>query len=294
MKKTCTALLLILFSISASARCDSLLIMFWNVENFFDYTDQGGGGSDKEFSVKGQRHWTPKRFYAKCNGIAKTILKAGDEYGRLPDVIGFAEVENGYVVKQLVKSTMLRKLDYGIVHYDSPDSRGIDCALIYRKSSLKLNSSEPKHLYYEGGNIMHTRDILLAEFDKIDVLVNHHPSKLGEGSGNKRKTAMDRMNGICDSLVSEGHPRVIAVGDFNDTLWPSAKVGTLKYKGTWEKIDGYFARGKMKIKESVYADECLSTPDKGFGGQKPRRTYNGMKYQGGLSDHYPILIQLIF
>ena len=78
---------------------DSLLVMFWNVENFFDWTDQGTGESDKEFSSYGDRHWTKSRFYSKCDAIAKSMMWVADRYGRMPDVIGLAEVENRGVGK---------------------------------------------------------------------------------------------------------------------------------------------------------------------------------------------------
>ena len=90
---------------------DSLLVMFWNVENFFDWTDQGTGDSDKEFSSYGDRHWTKSRFYEKCDAIAKSIFLIGDIYGRMPDVIGLAEVENRGVITKLLNYTLLRKYD---------------------------------------------------------------------------------------------------------------------------------------------------------------------------------------
>ena len=71
---------------------DSLVVMFWNVENFFDYVDGGTGESDREFSSMGSRHWTKRKFQAKCDAIAKSVLWIGDCYGRMPDVIGLAEV----------------------------------------------------------------------------------------------------------------------------------------------------------------------------------------------------------
>ena len=117
-----------------------MLTVFWNLENFFDYTDQGTGESDAEFSSMGARHWSKKKFYRKCDNIAKSLLWMGDRYGRMPDVVGFAEVENRGVLSRLLSSTVLRKYDYGIVHHDSPDRRGIDVALIYRRSSFRLVS----------------------------------------------------------------------------------------------------------------------------------------------------------
>ena len=73
---------------------DTLRVMFWNLENFFDYRNDSTSVSDAEFSSLGERRWTKKRFQAKCNAIAKGILWAGSAEGGLPDVVGFAEVEN--------------------------------------------------------------------------------------------------------------------------------------------------------------------------------------------------------
>ena len=120
--------------------------MFWNVENLFE----------------GRPH-----FRDKCNGIAKTIMLAGDEFGGLPDVVGLAEVENATVLRRLIGSTCLRKSDYAIVHYDSPDRRGIDCALLYRRSRFRQVFSKPCHLRDSAGRILSTRDILLAVLEPL-------------------------------------------------------------------------------------------------------------------------------
>ena len=153
-----------------------MTVMFWNLENFFDFKDDGTGESDAEFSATGTRRWTKARFYRKCQAVAKTILWAG-----VPDIVGMAEVENRFVLTQLVAKTALRKLDYQIVHFDSQDPRGIDCALLYRASRLTQVSAKPCRVSAQG---LQTRDILLAQFvtaagDSLAVLVNHHPSKLG-------------------------------------------------------------------------------------------------------------------
>lgn len=292
MKRTMTLLLALIFSFSAVAQRDSLAVMFWNVENFFDWKDGGGSDSDGEFSSNGSRHWTSRRFYTKCNAIAKIIFKASDRYGRLPDAVGLAEVENSFVLDRLLSSTLLRKLDYAYVHYDSPDLRGIDCALLYRKSSLTLKGSSPVHIKDSTGSPMKTRDILLCSFDSLDIIVNHHPSKVGEGSSERRKTALSTLNGLCDSLVFSGHAHILAIGDFNDDIWrDESKEGTIKYHGHWEKIDGFFARG-MEVRESVFTDPALLEADKSWGGQKPRRCYVGPRYNGGVSDHCPVVFTI--
>ena len=174
---------------------DSLLVVFWNVENFFDY-----------HSPEKPQYWTAGRFYAKCDAVAKTLLRIADRYGRLPDAVGFAEVENGYVLRQLNATTALRKLDYRIVHYESPDHRGIDCALLCRRSTLPLRASAPKHVPDSAGGVMATRDILLAEFDSLAILVNHHPSQIG-GKDERREAARARLQALTDSLHAAGTVR---------------------------------------------------------------------------------------
>lgn len=292
MKLTMTILLAAVLSLRAAPRQDSLLVMFWNLENFYDTHDGGTSASDSEFAPGGARHWTRRRYSMKCNAVAKIILKAADTYGSLPDVIGFAEVENRKVVEDIVLGTPLRKLGYRIVHYDSPDHRGIDCALIYRKSSLELTGSAPLHLYGPDGSIIATRDILLARFGKLAVLVNHHPSKVGQGSEERRQTAMRRMHEACDSLETAGVERILCIGDFNDDVWHSdSNLGTIKYEGAWEKIDGCFHRGFSVIEEHIFDDPSLLTKDASYGGQKPLRCWSGPRWLGGVSDHLPIVIK---
>lgn len=137
--------------------------MFWNVENFFDWRDDGTTESDSEFSSQGERHWTWKRFQAKANAFAKALLWTGSQTGRLPDIVGLAEVENAFVLRQVLQKTALRKLDYRYVHFDSPDRRGIDVALLYRTSRLELLDSRPCHLF-DADSLLPTRDILLCRF----------------------------------------------------------------------------------------------------------------------------------
>ena len=293
MKRTMILILATMLPLCAGAQRDSLVAVFWNLENFFDTKADGTSGSEMEFSSSGARHWTWRRFASKRDAVAKMLLRIGDRYGRMPDVVGFAEVENRYVVESMVKDTPLRKLGYGTVHFDSPDHRGIDCALIYRRDRLTLDGAVPEHLYDSAGAVMHTRDILLARFDSLAVLVNHHPSKVGEGSSGRRNAALERLGHLCDSLELAGCRRIVAVGDFNEDLWHTGGKGTIKYQGFWEKIDGCFVRGADFV-EDVFDDELLLEKDGTYGGMKPRRTYSGPRYLGGISDHLPIVVTVYF
>ena len=297
---------------------DTLLVMFWNVENFFDYIDQGTGESDKEFSSTGSRYWTKKKFFRKCDAIAKSILWIGEENGRLPDAIGFAEIENRGVLIRLLNTSILRKFDYKTVHFDSPDRRGIDVALLYRSSIFSKVSTSLKIPEYEGKPLA-TRDILNVCLSvhgggKMNLIVNHHPSKYGgsEESEERRDAAMKALREMCDSLCMAGEDRIVAMGDFNDTpdglafgLIDSVlvnkgmplhrkKEGTIRYEGKWELIDMFLvSAGLEDITEmEVCRIPFLMTWEKKHPGYKPLRTYSGPRYIGGVSDHCPILLKI--
>lgn len=299
---------------------DTFSVVFWNLENFFDYFDGGQGESDSEFSSRGSRHWTKKKFYRKCDAVAKTLLACANEDGRLPDVICVAEVENRFVLKSLVESTVLSKCGYGIVHYDSPDHRGIDVGLLYRKSSLNLTGSRPIPVHGTMTEELYTRDILFCSFStqdggrKLDILVNHHPSKYGGGSSQwKREAALRALKAAGDSLWRSGCRNIIAAGDFNDTpenalfaelsppvfnnlALPLARKGqgSIRYEGKWELIDMFFVSDPLleHAKMSVLKFPFLMTRDNVHSGEKPFRTYVGPRYAGGVSDHCPIRLEL--
>ncbi|MBO4758222.1 MAG: hypothetical protein J5577_07235 [Bacteroidales bacterium] len=290
-------------------------MMFWNLENFFDYTDGGSGVSDAEFSSRGARHWTKRRFLAKCDAIAKSVYWIGDGYGGLPDLFAMAEVENRNALSKLLSESLLRKQDYEIVHFDSPDHRGIDVALLYRRSRLRLFSSRPVHV--PG---LETRDILLAEFSpagegekgRLAVLVCHFPSKYGgHGTGGKRMTVARRLLSLADSLSAAGIPAV-AAGDFNDVpssdpcrlLEPSLVnlagplarrgLGTIRFDGRWELIDMFMVSPDLAPDASMEIVRLpfLTVRDGTHSGEKPLRTYSGPRYVGGVSDHRPVLLRL--
>ena len=297
---------------------DTLQVLFWNVENYFDWRNDSTGVSDADFSSRGARRWTRKRFQAKTSALAKTILWVGSQQGALPDVIGLAEVENAFVLRRLLQSTALRKLDYRMVHFDSPDRRGIDVALLYRSSRLALLEARPFHLYQADSTVMATRDILLVRVRspsgaQVAFLVNHHPSKYGGAavSEPRRQSAVARLKQLADSLWAGGVHNILAMGDMNDTpanpvfrtLTPTlvnlaeplyrAGQGTIKYQGAWELIDMFFAApdldtGPMEILRIPF----LTTRDAAYAGEKPLRTYSGPRYLGGVSDHCPIKITI--
>ena len=316
MKRVWMILILICSGFLCAAQ-DEKLMVFWNLENFFDYVDGGEGESDREWSSTGSRRWTKTRFYTKCDAIAKTMFWIGEKYGRMPDVIGVAEVENSGVLYKLLSSSLLRKYDYKVVHYDSHDRRGIDVALLYRSSVYRKVSSSVTVPEYDAQKLS-TRDILQVCLESVDgermnVLVNHHPSKYGgsQASESRRDAAMTAMRNLCDSLaVADSGIPVIAMGDFNDTpdgeqfrmldgvlvnkadsLFRTGQ-GTIRFEGKWDLIDMFMVSGSISEKSAMEILQVpfLMTYEKKYPGLKPLRTYSGPRYIGGVSDHCPIVL----
>ena len=316
MKRVWMILILICSGFLCAAQ-DEKLVVFWNLENFFDYVDGGEGESDREWSSTGSRRWTKTRFYTKCDAIAKTMFWIGEKYARMPDVIGVAEVENSGVLYKLLSSSLLRKYDYKVVHYDSHDRRGIDVALLYRSSLYRKVSSSVTVPEYDAQKLS-TRDILQVclesvDGERINVLVNHHPSKYGgsQASESRRDAAMTAMRNLCDSLaVADSGIPVIAMGDFNDTpdgeqfrmldgvlvnkadsLFRTGQ-GTIRFEGKWDLIDMFMVSGSISEKSAMEILQVpfLMTYEKKYPGLKPLRTYSGPRYIGGVSDHCPIVL----
>lgn len=286
-------------------------IVFWNLENCFDYFNNNSNASDREFSSRGQRHWTKSRFETKVNLIGKTLL-----WAELPDIIGVCEVENAYVVKRICSSDPLRKCGYKFVHYDSADPRGIDVALLYNDSRMELCTSYALPVTDADGDTLRTRDILYVRLRERTTgiqwhfYVNHHPSKYGGvKSGSRRMAAMQTLICCVDSLLAEGQTNIVAMGDFNDV--PQAEAfdlckgklcnmgikltgadpqgGSIRFKGKWELIDNFLVSGDLlEMKMEVLQPPFLLTRDREYPGMKPLRTYSGPRWLGGVSDHLPV------
>lgn len=301
----------------------SLGIMFWNLENYFDYFDNGYSASDREFSSMGAKHWTKARFNAKTGMIAKTILYAG-----APQIIGVCEVENSLVLRRLCSCETLYKTDYRFVHHDSRDHRGIDVALLYNSSCLKVIRQRRIPIVTPMGDTLATRDILYVCLEESEdlhwhILVNHHPSKVGSGAKSvTRSIAMQTLAGVVDSLHQAGITcNIVAMGDFNDTPDADAfslvedalvnlgrrlsggqddkfksnaanSAGSIRYNGRWELIDNFLVSPDVaaKKKMTVIRPPFLLERDRKHPGEKPFRTYSGPRYLGGVSDHLPVIL----
>lgn len=308
-------------------------VVFYNVENFFD-TENDSLTADDEFTPEGLRYWNKSRFNKKAIHISKVLLTSCGF--TLPSVIGLCEVENAKVINHLCKYTPLKEFQYQSIHYDSPDARGIDVALLYRPSDFIPVYSRSVRVSFSHSSST-TRDILyvkgvLGNADTVHFFVNHWPSKYGGAAATieRRADAAKALRAVCDSLfMAEPDANLIIMGDFNDTpddpsLYQHlgacrntkdcgtglvnmsvsmAKIpgkGTQKHNGRWSVIDQFIVSTSMSKGANVFQArqaeivwmEMLLTVDETFTGLRPFRTYHGMKYEGGFSDHLPIRIIL--
>lgn len=307
---------------------NSAKIMFYNVENLFDIEDDSLT-NDEEFLPDSPRHWSNYRYIRKINNIYKAITAAGE--WSMPAIVGFAEVENRKVLEKLVYNTGLSRHDYAIIHEESPDHRGIDVALIYRKNIVEVldfcyflpdgvDKSE-----YSSRSVLYASCRLLK--DTVHLFVNHWPSKRGGVlAGQERRLLLaSTINRKVDSLTTAygNDVKIIVMGDFNSACDDQAILkmtdrdgafrlvdlschgrneGSYKYQGKWEMLDhilvseGFLNRRKGVSTSygdfKVFAPAFLLTDDTNYPGMRPFSTWWGFKYSGGYSDHLPVIVTI--
>lgn len=300
-----------------------LLAMFWNVENYFDTSDNPST-ADEEFTPMGKNHWTRTKFEKKRDDIAKTIILAADSYGMFPGIIGLCEVENRYVLEELVEKTPLARMGYSFIHKESPDSRGIDVALLYRKEVFLPLENKFLKMPFPTREVLYSKGVANG-MDTLHIFVNHWPSKSGgeKSSHPRRMAASERVREVTDSILNANpSANIILMGDFNDTpaseplenldnfanlaLLAQGNEGTHKYRGEWATIDQYLVSGNLlppsgandlkwiycHREMDIFAPDYLLVPDEVYMGVKPSRTLQGPRYLGGVSDHLPIMLKI--
>ncbi|KRO86805.1 MAG: endonuclease/exonuclease/phosphatase family protein [Bacteroidetes bacterium] len=282
MKKS-TVLLLFIIPLISFAQLDSSkkysinTIAFYNVENLFD-TINDPKTFDDDRTPKGKDKWTSIVYKKKSKNIAKVISEIGRDITNTgPSIIGLCEIENKSVLIDLINSEELIKESYGIAHYDSPDERGIDVALLFNRNRFKPISSKAYHLYLKSknGDLDFTRDHLLVsgylDNELIYFIVNHWPSRSGgQMRSEPGRILAGKLNKkIIDSIVSINPlAKIINMGDFNDnpqdksvkpilnTVFKKSKIkkfqlynpmeelykkgyGSYRYRGKWDMIDQF-------------------------------------------------------
>ena len=305
------ALLLCFFVGIGELSAEVLRVVSYNVENLF-YPERDSVNTDSVFTSEGDRRWTWNRYSQKVENIARVLTVIGEWDG--VDVAGLQEVESKECVERLCQ--VLRRGEYGFVHYDSPDRRGIDVALIYKKA--RLDTLCTKALRVDLGE-QTTRDILYvrmkvkgertkeesqkAKGDTIHFFVCHMPSQLGGASETawKRDQAKRVLQRAVDSvLAADINAKIVVMGDMNNSQCTMHNLqckmdkgkGTHKYQGRWTCLDQFYTSQALdSISEvRVFDAEWIQEPDEKYLGLRPKRTFVGFHYQNGFSDHLPIVL----
>lgn len=256
--------------------------VWYNVENLFD-TRNDPDALDDDFTPEGKNRWTILRLNEKIDRLTNVIQEITQP--RMPDVIGFGEVENDEVLMDVIDEFHRRKMGhYSFVHYDSPDERGIDVAVIYNADTFKVEHSHPILVSLPGVE-NRTRDILyikgrLSNGEIIHLFAVHFPSRReGSEKSEPRRffAASELRNAVENVFTEDAGANIVIMGDFNDTpddhsvsevigarktfdaveknqlynlLYPRAKkgLGTTYHKG-WLFFDQIIVSGNMLLSQ---------------------------------------------
>jgi hypothetical protein len=210
-------------------------VMFYNVENLFDVRNDSLK-QDDEYAPGGMRGWSMEKLKKKLINISKVIISVGG--WEPPEIVGLCEVENRFVLSKLIHDTPLKNFGYRFVHFDSPDPRGIDVALLYRPDKFKVVASHPVPIHFTRDTNLRTRDILYVKGvvsgkDTLHIFVNHWPSRFGGYTEtiDKRVFVAGTLRNKIDSLFN-GYPlsKILVMGDLNDEPADVSVKDTLKAK----------------------------------------------------------------
>lgn len=277
-----SVLLSFAFMSCSSQNKESAGVMFYNVENLFDTLDTPNK-IDEEFTPGSEKHWNTERYHQKIDHLGKVMQAASGE--SLPVLIGLCEIENENVLKDLIQSNNLSSGNYNFIHYESPDERGIDCALLYNKKLFTSVKSIPLKVELPEDNGGTTRDILFVEGDlkiknktgHIFLFINHWPSRVEgeEITASRRAIAAGVLKHIVDSLNQKyTDPNIMIMGDFNDTPFDKSiqtvlgaieytapqkdeclvdlmsefqkqNQGSYNFKGNWQSLDQFIVSESM-------------------------------------------------
>ena len=241
-------------------------VAFYNFENLFDTID--GPNNDQEWLPNGAQNWTGKKYKQKLINLSRVLTQIGtnDQQKAMPVLIGGCEIENRNVLEDLVRHPTMILGDYGVVHFDSPDKRGIDVALLYQKKHFKPTSFKNIPLYifrkddkksefkekeeitddkveYSYDNRVYTRDVLLVtgmlDGEEINILVNHWPSRSGgeKKSSPFREEAGKLNKKIMDSIYKKNPlSKIILMGDLNDGTYNKSVKEAIGAKRTKDEV----------------------------------------------------------
>lgn len=282
-----------------------LRIISYNVENLFD-NQHDSLKNDSSFLPDGMHHWTYRRYQTKIDRIAQVIVNiAGWESVPL---VGLCEVENARCLRKLCYT--LRRMHYRYVHFESPDERGVDVALLYDSTQITILKSQAIRLPLETD---HTRDILYVSAlyqhrDSIHTFICHLPSQLGGATSTdwKRQRAKQILQLHIDSILhNQPNAHIVVMGDMNtqpqddlrgmsNAMLPiqQTRQGTHKFQGVWTCLDQFYVSLSLQAHAWIFNPPWLLEEDTKYLDKQPRRTYIGYRYHDGYSDHLPIVLDI--
>lgn len=293
---------------------DTLTIASYNIENYFDVTDDTLKNDD-DFTSDGYYRWTTGRAKMKALQLRKVLLSIRSISA--PQIVGLCEVEGAKATDLLLRLSGMYKLGYDYVCFPTPDERGVATALLYNK--YEIDTISTRAIYVSNSELgLATRNITYAKLlwlqeDTLHVLVNHWPSNYsGAGAAaKKRDFVAHRARATVDSIfASDAEAKVVLLGDFNVpandevlsktlckedliNLSPLSKEQSYKYQGKWQTIDHIIVSKNMEIDNFHVGNFPFLLEADSRGGKKPFRTYIGMRYNGGVSDHLPVFAEYV-
>lgn len=304
-------------------------VAFYNLENLFD-TLHDEGKNDYDFLPSGRYAWGTRKYEAKLKNLARVLSQLSrDRVPQGPACIGVAEVENRRVLADLLAQPSLSQYKY--VHYEGPDRRGIDCALLYDTAQFRVHHSRlVLSTPYCGDTTQLTRGFLIVDGelagDHICFIVNHWPSR-GSASSVRVHAARqvraltdslfrlnprlklivmgdlndDPMDESLQTLGARKYPRQVKKRDFYNPWWATLEddsIGTLCYHGKWNLFDQILlTRPLLKARRGLrYRGHEVFRPPYLFQHGEyegyPLRTHGGRKWLNGYSDHLPTIVYL--
>ena len=319
----------LLCMIPTLAQSQEEIIVFHNTENLF-YPQNDSLTADDEYTVNGKKHWTFGKYNAKLNALAKTYISIDAK--QMPALIGLCEIESNQVLNALTKDTPLRKTGYRYIHYPSKDIRGIDVALLYDPKKFKVLENFPMPPVSDREedrtrDVLYVKGILGKL--TLNIYVVHAPSRRENNiKKDLRQKIFGNIYADIQSKMQKGEENFLVMGDMNDNPWDETvsegfnlessnknnppllfdmmndnkdKTGSYVFSGYLFSFDQFLVSESVKQRivlndtfndTFVYKPGFLISKDKRKKYDRPFSTYKGIKYEGGISDHFPIIMRL--
>lgn len=250
MKKVYLILLAVILSLPIFGQDEptSHIVMFYNVENLFDIYDDPVVRDD-EFTPDGFKEWTEAKYKSKLSNIEEVIYTLSASNKKFPAIIGLSEIENRRVLDDLISTPKLAMANYQIVHYDSPEARGVDVALLYRPDLFTYIKSDVFQPEIPERPDFKTRDILAVygtiEGELFCFFVNHWSSRIGGAHQSEylRCGCAQTLRDYADS-IQVAHPdiKIVIMGDMNDDPKDKSMAEVIGAKEKLSQVEagGYF------------------------------------------------------